>query len=817
MHDEYSKRQTTVVVKPGAKLLRALLASMILLSASQAATPHARELFDFDWRFANGNVENGDSPSLDDSQWQPVDLPHDFSIYGPFDKDAPGGKPNGFRPLGIGWYRKSFKTSASFDGKRVLINFEGIYRAPKVWLNGVLVAESLNGYRGFVCDLTPHLRPEGETNVIAVRADNSLPDTSRWYTGGGIYRHVWLRVLGDVHAPLDGIYVTTPRIAPAEACVNAQTEIVNSSDHLRWTTLASEILDLAGNSVAVAKSVVPIRPSETFTVRQQFTVPQPKLWSIATPCLYRLVSRIAADGTDTDARATAFGIREIRITPDGLFLNGKREFLKGLCIHHDLGCLGAAAFDRAIERRLQTMKEMGCNAVRLAHNPHSTAVLDLCDRLGLLVYDEAFDIRNRQFYGTEEGFKEHWAEDLRWFVRRDRNHPSVFIWSIGNEGTDIFRAPDYGVNQSSKMADLVRTLEPTRPVTQALFPMRFNGARQGIAKEHPNWRDYPPHQVAYYMDVMSANYMEKHFAKDRLEYPQLSYIASESATGQNGRPAWHDLDRAHAVGLFYWGGVAYLGESHWWPIKSWMSGFVDLAGFRRPSSWDVQSFFCDKPMVYLVIDRPESTRIWNEVKVSQSHLLSHWNFKSGEKLKVEAYTNAQTVEVFLNGKSFGVKQRQGEPGVAPRLVWDVPFEAGTLAAVARQGGKDVASHEMQTAGPPKWLRLTPDRTALRADGQDLAHITVEVVDERGVVVPDAAQLVTFKVTGAGTNAGVDNGDPASDELFQADTRSVFQGRALLVVRSKRQPGEMTVKATAEGLEAAMLKINSTPVPPDESL
>jgi beta-galactosidase len=776
---------------------------VVSVGAPTVTAAGTKGLFDFDWRFANGDVAGAEELKFDDGQWRTVDLPHDFSIEGPFDEQAKGGKPNGFRPLGIGWYRKSFATPGGLDGKRVWLEFEGVYRAPIVWVNGVLVAEKLNGYVGFVCDVTPHLKPQGQTNVVAVRADNSLPETSRWYTGGGIYRHVWLHVVSDVHVVLDGISVTTPKITANEAWVNVQTEVRNASAANRWTTLISEIFDPTGKAVTNTKSVVPIRPGETFTVRQQLTVPTPERWSLSEPSLYRLVSRVGDDAVETP-----FGIREIRITPDGLFLNGKREFLKGFCIHHDLGCLGAAAFDRAIERRLQTMKEIGCNAVRLAHNPHSTAVLDLCDRMGILVYDEAFDIRNRQFYGSEDAFKTNWAADLEWFLRRDRNHPSVFIWSIGNEGTDIFRAPDFGVNQSAAMAELVRRVEPTRPVTQALFPMRWDGHRQGIATQFPNWTSDPPHQVAFHMDVMSANYMEKYFAKDRLQYPQLAYISSESTTGQNGRGAWKDLDREHAVGLFYWGGVAYIGESHWWPIKSWMSGFVDLAGWRRPSSWDVQSFFSDRPMVHLVIDRPESTRIWNEVKISQSNLLSHWNFPASAKVKVEAYTNAEEVDLLLNGKSLGIKGRDAAPGLASRMIWDVPFTPGTLVAIARNAGKEIARSELKTAGVPAGIRLTPDQTGLKADGQDLAHITVELVDANGTVVPEAANLVQFTVTGAGANAGVDNGDPASDELFQADQRSVFQGRALLVVRSKRQSGEITVKATADGLGSANLTLQA---------
>jgi beta-galactosidase len=784
------------------------LLPMITALAAQAAEPRTRELFDFDWKFIAQDVAGAHGPECDDRAWQAVDLPHDFQIHGPFDEKAPGGFPNGFRPLGVGWYRKTFATPPGLEGRRVRLEFEGVYRAPKVWLNGVLIADHPNGYTGFARDVTAQLKPAGQPNVLAVRADNSLSDTSRWYTGAGIYRHVWLTTVGEVHVPQDGTYVTTPKITTGEAWVNAQTELRNESAALRWATLASEILDPDGRSVAQAKAVVPVRAGETMTVRQQLTVPTPRLWDLATPVLYRLVSRVSVDGRESDRYETPFGIREIRMTGDGLFLNGRRVFLKGFCVHHDHGCLGAAAFDRAIERRLLTMKEMGCNAIRLAHNPHATSLLDLCDRLGLLVYDEAFDIRNRQFYGTEELFAKLWAEDLRWFVRRDRNHPSVFIWSVGNEGKDIFQAPDYGVTQSAKMADLVRALEPTRPVTQALYPMRWDAHRQRTADKFPDWENDPPHQVTFHMDVMSANYMEKWFAQDRVRFPQLAFISSESNTGANGRSAWRSLDRAHAVGIFYWGGIPYLGESHKWPIKSWHAGFLDLCGFRRPGSWDVQSFFSDRPMVRLAIDRPEAVRIWNDVRISHSNLLAHWNFAPGAKLTVEAYTNAEEVELLLDGRSLGTRRRDGEPGVASRLVWDVPFAAGTLSAVARNNGEEVARDALRTAGPAAALRLTADQTTLKADGQDLAHLMVEVVDAAGVLVPDAAHLVTFAVTGPGTNAGVDNGDPASDELFQANRRSVYQGRALLVVRTRREPGAITVQASAAGLAPATVQLVS---------
>jgi beta-galactosidase len=357
------------------------------------------------------------------------------------------------------------------------------------------------------------------------------------------------------------------------------------------------------------------------------------------------------------------------------------------------------------------------------------------------------------------------------------------------------------------MVKVMRAVDPTRPTTQGQYPIRWSGARQSQAKDHPEWRNYPPHQATFASDVFSANYMEDKWVEDRQTYQQFPFISSESTTGDNGRGAWAKLDKDTACGIFYWGGIPYVGESHWWPIKSWMSGFLDLCGFWRPSAYDVQSYFTDKPMIFIAINRPESTRIWNDVKVSQSHLLSHWNFKMGETMSVETYTTGEEAELFLNNKSLGTKKSDGEPGEGPRLIWQVPFEPGTLTAVARTQGKEIARYELKTAGEPARLRLTPDQPALKADGQDLSHVMVEVLDANGILVPEASNLIKFEVTGPGANAGVDNGDPASSELFQADQRSVFQGRALLVVRSKREAGEVSVKAAADGIESATIRLS----------
>jgi beta-galactosidase len=788
--------------------MRLWVIALLTLLASPSFAARSTQLFDFDWRFVSGDFPGAERPEFDDARWQSVNLPHDFAIYGAFDKDAPNGKWHGFRPLGVGWYRKAFRTPDALEGKRVWLDFEGVYRWPKVWVNGALVAEQLSGFHGFSCDITKLLKPNGQQNIVAVRADNSVPTGVTWYTGGGIYRHVRLIVAGEVHIARHGTFVTTPKITPREAQVNAQTEIINASAEKRAATLTSEVLDANGKSAARVTSSLPIEPGAKTVFSHSLSVPNPQLWDIKNPVLYKLVSRVTVDGQASDDHETAFGIREIRVTPNGLLLNGKRVLVKGFNIHHDNGCLGAAAFDRAIERRLQVMKEIGCNAVRLSHNPHAPGLLDLCDRLGILVFNEAFCNWDDAFYGKHSVFAARWREDLAEFIRRDRNHPSVFVWSVGNQVSQAERAPDYGCVQFDAMASAVKGLDSTRPVTSALRPIRRDG-KGGEAARFAAENQADIHQMALRMDVMSANYMEKWFARDRLKYPELAYIASECTTGDNGRSPWRDIDRENAVGLFYWGGINYLGESYGWPLKCWNGGFVDWAGFRRPSSWVLESLISEKPMVRLVVNRPETKFVnWDGITISLSGLLMHWNFPPGSKQEVEIISNAEEVELLLNGQSLGIKKRVGEAGLGPRHFWGIVWQPGTLTAIARNNGQEVARHELKTAGAAKAIRLTPDRAVLRADGQDLSHITVEVVDANGVVVPDAANLISFKVNGAGSNAGVQNSDVLSDELFQADTRSAFQGRALLVVRSQRQPGTITVQATAEGLAPGTLALNS---------
>ncbi|MFA7368438.1 MAG: glycoside hydrolase family 2 TIM barrel-domain containing protein [Kiritimatiellales bacterium] len=784
----------------------ACLVGVTNLTASvSAAESRTQTRLNFDWKFYPGDPADAQKPDFSAAGWQTVNLPHDWSVYGPFDEKTVDGQANGFRQRGIGWYRKTFVSPG--PGKQVVLDFGGVYTAADVWLNGTHLGKNYNGYLGFRYDVTGLLKPAGGTNVLAVRADNSRVGSSRWYTGSGIYRDVNLVITDPVHIPLYGTWITTPEINPDNASVHVETVVTNGSAAAGDITLTTEIYDPAGKLAAAESKTARLNSGDAFTFKQDMAVAKPALWSPESPNLYKAVSRVASNQKPCDAVQTAFGIRTVEFTPDqGLLINGKKVDAKGVNFHHDLGCLGTAAFERGFERRLEIIKAMGCNAVRLAHNPYHPSLLDQCDRMGILVFDEAYDKWGDQYTGPQHPFEKVWREDLTEFILRDRNHPSVFIWSLGNETGHQVTGPDFGVNQYKAMSGLIKSIDPTRAVTTGLFPARAEGIRYNV-KPPELFENSAPAEMSFAMDVVSCNYTHRFFERDHRKYPGLVFMLSEIGTDGSGE-GWFDYDHAYTAGQFYWGGIDYIGESFGWPCKGWFRGLIDLAGFRKPASYYVESFYSDKPMVHVTVKEPKAGHniVWNDVNLNWEFLADSWNWPEGQKMKVFTYSNGDTVELFLNGRSLGTKKMADCPKM--KMLWDVPFEPGTLKAVAYRDGKISAEHQLQTAGKAVRLVLESDRPALKADGLDLAHITVKTVDADGIVVPDASQKICFAVTGAGTNAGADNGNMNSGELWQADERSAYNGRALLVVRSDRHPGMITVKATAEGLESAELKMSA---------
>lgn len=780
------------------------------LPGRAAESPRQTLSFDQGWRFHLGEVDGGEKAETADADWRALDVPHDFSIAGPpgadpslmdgpFDPKSPGGTGAGALNGGIGWYRKAFSLPDSAKGKRVSILFDGVYMDSDVWLNGVHLGKQPYGYTSFRFDLTPHLKPTG--NVLAVRVNVQQP-CSRWYSGAGIYRHVWLTVTEPVHVAPWGTYVTTPEVSDAAAKVRLRTQVQNDGTDAVKASLATIVIDPSGKKVAeqTASEQIPAGSRQGFD--QSLEVAAPKLWSTETPHLYRVVSEIRVGDRLVDRYETPFGMRTIQFTADnGFLLNGKRVQIKGVCNHHDLGCLGAAVHRRAIERQIEILKAMGCNAIRTSHNPPAPELLDLCDRMGMLVMDESFDEWIIPKSGMKFGYKrffEEWSErDLVAMLHRDRNHPSIVLWSIGNEIKE--QAARQGGEMAKRLAEICHREDPTRPVTSGVNKMGPATANGFVAA----------------LDVVGVNYFTDEYRKQKGKLLVASETASalstrgeygltltpEGKVATNMRPSnqcvSYDLDcpswgctaeksilairnAPWVAGEFVWTGFDYLGEPtpYGWPSRSSYFGIIDLAGFPKDRYYIYQSQWTDKPVI---------------------HLLPHWNWKGfeGKDIPVWCITNAESVELFLNDKSLGVRDFKGNQSL--HLEWRVPYAPGVLKAIGKKDGKTIAC-EVRTAGEPAKIILVPDRKEIAADGEDLSFVEVRIVDAQGNLCPNADNLVTFRLSGPGTIAGVDNGNPTSHEPFQAGKRKAFHGLCLAVVKAARTPGEIRLTASAPGIE-----------------
>ena len=559
--------------------------------------------------------------------------------------------------------------------------------------------------------------------------------------------------------------------------------------------LKTDIYSPAGNLVKSVTAVAPVPPRGSYTFRQNVTVDNPSRWDIDSPEMYTAKSTLTLGNETIDEYDTRFGIRTVEFNPEqGFLLNGRKLFLKGVNLHHDLGPLGSAFFEKGMRRRLEGLKKMGCNAVRLAHNPHAKAVLDLCDEMGILVFADCFDKWDTptwNHYGPGISFDDYWRKDLEWVLRRDRNHPSIFIWSVGNEVFDtgtIHRMEEYFVPMLKNMVDFVHKFEPSRKVTCGLFPAR---------------EESRPVPMAFEMDVVSDNYMADYYARDHQKFPQLIFLQSETST-RNGGDDFFIYDHTYPCGQFYWGGTDYFGESIQWPAKGW-NGIIDWCDFWKPLSYFVQSIYSDKDMVKIAVSSAEDTKnevMWNNVALNFQDLSTSWNWKENQPLDILTITNADEVELFVNGESQGVKLLKDFPN--HKIPWRLDFRPGCIKAVARKAGKEVAVDEIKTAGKPHSIVLSTDSATICSDGMDLAYITVNVVDKDGILVPDADNRIRFTVEGAGELAAVGNGDRNSDEAFDADNRKAYQGKCLAIVRSTSMPGKIKVKASANGLKPATL-------------
>ncbi len=779
--------------------------------------------FNKDWRFQLGDVTNGQAPELDDSKWRALNLPHDWSIEGKFDEKNPAGFGGGALPGGTGWYRKTFNVNESDKGKFVFIDFDGVYRNSEVWINGHFLGKRPYGYISFRYNLTPYLNIDGK-NVIAVKVDNSQQPNSRWYSGSGIYRNVWLTTTDHVGVDHWGTYITTPEVSEQLARVIIKTRVreirqsnVTLLPDIQLTTI---VYSATGQEVARATSKnVQVTNHAPTEISQELTVKRPSLWSIESPSLYTAVSVVETRGKTIDRYETPFGIRYFAFDREqGFFLNGKRVKINGVCNHHDLGALGAAVNTRALERQFEMLKAMGVNAIRTSHNPPAPELLDLADRMGFIVQDEAFDMWKKE--KTKFDYHLDWDEwhkrDLEDMVLRDRNHPSIFMWSIGNEISEQWGGDPAAGIIGKELSAIVRSLDKTRPITAAINfvdeknTLISNGDLDlvGINYAHEKIPQLPklfPGRTFIGTETVSALATRGSYdmpsdlvrrwplkwdipLKDgNADYSCSAYDNCSAPWGSTQEETWKLVKKNDFFsGQFIWTGWDYIGEPtpYAWPARSSYFGIIDLAGFPKDTFYMYQSEWTRKPVL---------------------HIFPHWNWKQGNPVDVWAYFNSDEVELFLNGKSLGTKRKSGDD---LHVMWRVPFEPGTLKAVSRSQGKVVLTQERRTAGQPARIILSPDRKVIKADGSDLSFVTVKVVDANGTVVPHADNLVKFQLTGGGSIAGVDNGSQISHEPFKANYRKAFHGLALAIIQSKDRAGRITLKATSDGLAPASLVIEA---------
>ena len=784
------------------------------------------------WQFHRGDVKNISELKTTQSGDDVVNLPHDFLIgqdwvapdasERPDNSDAGSNvrsrlSSRGFKEMGIGWYRYELTPKDEWKGKRIVLDFQGIMLVGDVYLNGQRIGGTDYGYLGFDIDLSKLLK-WGQTNEIAVKADTQNPSNSRWFTGAGLYRDVNLIVTNkDLFFPRHPLFIRTQ----GNKEVKIKAEIINQQKVAKGQTAAKmpvgvRILDADGKVVAEQKNDIHFnakwrdREYELPSISLENT----KLWSPDSPYLYTVeVTLYDSEGNIADQIKEPFGVRTIEIVPQkGLLVNGKKVLLKGYANHHTLGALGAAAYPRAIEKRLKLMKEFGMNHIRTSHNPYSEDFLKLCDKYGILVVDELYDKWLTQYAGGRVDWESLWQKDIPEWVKRDRNHPSVVMWSLGNELQQYSNLPfnDWGVTAYKLQKELLHRYDDTRLTTVAMHPRYRNLETDSI-----------PADLAIETEVNSYNYRYMYFPGDSKRYPEKTFYQSEASVAAMG-PNFYEMDLDKVIGLAYWGAIDYLGESMGWPIKGWNQGVFDLSLQPKPDAYFVKSMFTDEPTVHIgVIEKSGGNILWNGINVSAGKLSENWNREAGEMVSLYTYTNGDEVELFLNGKSLGVKKNSNDPKLRARIKWDnIAYAPGTLVAVAKKNGKVVARHQIETTGEAVALKLVPDVETWHADGKDLMHVRIYAVDKKGRRVLNmkdakAFDKLTFTVKGDANIVAVDNGNIASDELHIGKTqlektiqRNLFQGSALVILRAGKQNGKVELMVSSDKMKARKLVLNT---------
>ena len=823
-----------------ASLLMAGMPMMGTLSADAAV----RDTINIDkgWQFHRGDVKNIAELQTTQASDDVVNLPHDFLIgqdwvapdasERPDNSDAGSNvrsrlSPRGFKEMGIGWYRYQLTPKDEWKGKRIMLDFQGIMLVGDVYLNGKRIGGTDYGYLGFDIDLSKLLK-WGQVNEITVKADTGQPNNSRWFTGGGLFRDVNLIVTDqNLYFPRHPLYIRT--VDNKE--VKIQANIVNQQKYAKDKGTAGKdaaagvtkpvipvqvrILDADGKVVAQQKSDINFNAKWRDREYELPSIPldNAKLWSPDTPYLYTAeVTLYDKDGNVADQIKEPFGVRTIEMNPQqGLLVNGKKVLLKGYANHHTLGALGAAAYPRAIEKRIKLMKEFGMNHIRTSHNPYSEDFLKLCDKYGILVVDELYDKWLQQYAGGRVSWESLWQKDIPEWVKRDRNHPSVIMWSLGNELQQYSNLPfnDWGVTAYKLQKELLHRYDNTRLTTVAMHPRYRNLETDSI-----------PSDLAVETEVNSYNYRYMYFPGDMKRYPQKTFYQSEASVAAMG-PNFFEMNLDKVLGLAYWGAIDYLGESMGWPVKGWNQGVFDLSLQPKPDAYFVKSMFTDEPTVHIgVIEKSGGNIQWNGINVAAGKLSENWNRTAGEKVSLYTYTNGDEVELFLNGKSLGVKKNSDDPKLRDRIKWDgIEYASGTLLAVATKNGKVVARHQIETTGDAVALKLMPDVETWHADGQDLMHVRVYAVDKKGRRVLNlkdekAFDELTFTVKGDADIVAVDNGNISSDELHIGKTqlektahRALYQGSALVILRAGDKAGKVELTVSGKNLKAKKVVLN----------
>ncbi|MFB6320587.1 glycoside hydrolase family 2 TIM barrel-domain containing protein [Saccharicrinis sp. FJH54] len=783
-------------------------------AASDSADPARKQLFDFDWKFAQGDHPGAEALGFDDSGWRKLDLPHDWSIEGKSEKSNPSEGEGGFYPMGTGWYRKTFEMPDAWTNKLVSAYFGGVYMDAEVFINGHSLGIQPYGYTSFVRELTPYLNADGK-NVIAVKVDNSRQKNCRWYSGSGIYRHVWMIVTDSVHIGQWGVAITTPEVSETESVVKVVSQLINTGSDNQELILETGIFD-KNNAASGSNRITVVLPANgEKEIEQLIKVKNPLLWSTEEPNLYTARVQVKKGDQIVDQVVQRFGIRSVSFSAGkGFLLNGKPVLLNGGCVHHDNGCLGAKAYDRAEERKVELLKAAGFNAVRTSHNPPSEAFLDACDRLGLLVIDEAFDgwrtaKAPQAPYDYSLYFDQWWEHDLSSMVLRDRNHPSIIMWSIGNE--IIERTSPEAVETAKMLAGKVREIDPTRPVTSAMTTWG-----QG-------WEIFDPLMAAH--DVCGYNYQLNMAVSDHERVPDRIIVNTESYP-RNAFHVWNLVSHHnYIIGDFVWTAMDYLGESgigryyypgephgeHWqanlYPWHGAYCGDIDLTGWRKPISHYRSMLYNDTEKLYMAVREPNPEN--GEIRLTMWAVWPTWESwtwpgHEGKDMEVEVYSRYPAVRLYLNGALIGEKKTGLEQEF--KALFTLPYKAGSLKAVGVEDDKETETTELNTVGKASLIQLTPDRNSVKADGQDLSYVTVEITDDKGSVDPNAGNLLNFSIDGPGEIIGVDNADLKDTTSYVGTIRNAWHGRAMVVVKSKREPGTIKLTATAKGLGSGEAKI-----------